>query len=845
MATSSNKVPDLGDVVVADQAQLRRFLESVREIIQTREGSRGTELQRSALMADLLDLGLITQNNGKYVGVVTPLPGIPGPPGPPGGGVVPDLTPSSDAEFIDVVEGFSYLIVRWVAPTYTQGHGHAYTEVWAAQYSGTGPLPTFSIATLVSKEIGNIYAHQAGLGVQVHFWLVNVSNDGVAQTTPSGGLNGVWGTTAGVPVDHLLDVLTGQITESQLYAALGARINLIDGSGAGSVNARIAVETSNRTTLDGAVHSLYTVRAEASADGRTIVGGFGLAASGLAGEGPRIDFGIRADQFWVAAPAGTTGDPDSVRPFVIRTTETTENGVTIPPGVYMDAAYIVNLVAVYAKIQELVADDIIAADIETVQLKAGTLRVGVGIYSADYIAGVQGWNLSRTSAQLPATSILGALSVSQMNSTFVAAVNAAANHIASLGADSVLTPAEKSLLNIEYNALVGERTDVLAGAAYAGISVGSAYYTNYSSAVDDLIAYMATLTSPYSWTDLTVTTTTDSNGTTVTTSHDTTVSGPTLRSKFGAVYATKSVLLTQTTAVNTTNIISVSSSVSTAMRTNVANILTGSSGITVSNGGSTLTWDVSGNITGGYGMAITPLGIVGVKSGGSPTFALSASTGAATFYGNLEVGGTAVINGNNTAVEGPSGTVVSAASINTGYARAYGTTTYGSVCGLYAKAGSAGVAIYGLVAGAYGFSMAMQAVNTGTGYGLFAAATSGDGVYGSTSYGGYGGRFSSIKSDAGIESAGNIVSRGAWVQAEQSSGNFTSIHHNGTSAYLLGYYSGVQKQHVVGFWDGTTRINKPDLNDVATGTPSDPGTVAGYIKLSINGGYVYLPYYGL
>lgn len=240
MATS-RPVPDLGDVVATDARQLQRFLERVREVIQTREGRRGTYEQKGVTFGDLIDLGLAVKLlSGGYVGVVEGVPGPPGPPGSDGGTTTPDLTPPPAATGLTVTPGFSYLFVEWDPPVYTEGHGHAYTEVWAAQYGGSGPLPTFGDATLVTKEIASIYAHQAGLQVQVHFWLLNVSNDGVAQTTSTGGTNGVYATTGGLPIAHLLDVLTGQLTESQLYASLNARIDLIDGSGPGSVNARVS-----------------------------------------------------------------------------------------------------------------------------------------------------------------------------------------------------------------------------------------------------------------------------------------------------------------------------------------------------------------------------------------------------------------------------------------------------------------------------------------------------------------------------------------------------------------------------------------------------------------------------
>lgn len=48
-----------------------------------------------------------------------------------------------------------------------------------------------------------------------------------------------------------------------------------------------------------------------------------------------------------------------------------------------------------------------------------------------------------------------------------------------------------------------------------------------------------------------------------------------------------------------------------------------------------LTWDINGNRTGGYGVAMTPKGIVAYNAAGTATFALDASTGAATLSGPL------------------------------------------------------------------------------------------------------------------------------------------------------------------------------------------------------------------
>jgi len=155
-----------------------------------------------------------------------------------------------------------------------------------------------------------------------------------------------------------------------------------------AISAAVAVESSARASLDGAVHALYTVRVETSSGGRTVVGGFGLAASALAGAGPRIDFGVRADQFYVAAPSGA-GLSDAF-PFIVRTSPSTENGVSIPAGVFMDSAYIVNLSAMYARFGSLIADSIAAGSINAAHLTLGDGTVGGNLKSTAYTAGSGG-----------------------------------------------------------------------------------------------------------------------------------------------------------------------------------------------------------------------------------------------------------------------------------------------------------------------------------------------------------------------------------------------------------------------------------------------------------------------
>ena len=105
-------------------------------------------------------------------------------------------------------------------------------------------------------------------------------------------------------------------------------------------------------SANGKFASVYTVRAQVSVAGQTLVGGFGLAAStsaggigGPAGEGALIDFGVRADRFFIAATSAT---PDALTqiaqgpqtPFMVLTSSQSVNGVLYPPGVYIKKAVI-------------------------------------------------------------------------------------------------------------------------------------------------------------------------------------------------------------------------------------------------------------------------------------------------------------------------------------------------------------------------------------------------------------------------------------------------------------------------------------------------------------------------
>ena len=356
------------------------------------------------------------------------------------------------------------IIVSWDEPDYS---GHSHAEVWAAEAREDGGVPALGDAVLVGMSPGRVFAHAIGGSATRWYWVRFVNIEDAV-----GAYNAVVGVEASTSPDpaFLLELLEGQITESQLFQDLGARIDLVDGDPnlTGSVAQRIATETQNRidalaaetqargtaitneqtlrenadsalasdisaltaTTGDNAAAILAEQTARTSADSalasdisaltattgdnaaailaeqtaRTsadsalasdittvtasagdnaaaiqteattratqtgdlfaqytvkidlngYVSGYGLASSAVDGV-PTSDFIVRADNFAIGTPGGTT--PAPTVPFIVRTTPTTINGQSVPAGTYIEDAFIANGAITTAKIGLAVIDE--------------------------------------------------------------------------------------------------------------------------------------------------------------------------------------------------------------------------------------------------------------------------------------------------------------------------------------------------------------------------------------------------------------------------------------------------------------------------------------------------------
>lgn len=173
----------------------------------------------------------------------------------------------------------------------------------------------------------------------------------------------------------------------------GALSQRIDTAQATANNAVAAIQTeqSVRANETGHLGAQYTVRMQLGQGGQQVVGGFGLSGTSSQTAGARIDFGVLANSFWVAAPNGS--GVANVKPFSVQTTAQTVNGVVVPAGVYMDAAYIRNVTVLWGRFGNLVADSIRATSISASQLTAGNGVIGGDLRSSNFVAGSSGWRI--------------------------------------------------------------------------------------------------------------------------------------------------------------------------------------------------------------------------------------------------------------------------------------------------------------------------------------------------------------------------------------------------------------------------------------------------------------------
>lgn len=348
------------------------FEARVREALQTYMGTRGDPLDKGLTLRDLTDIGLLEYGGGRGPNTTIRLGRVY--PRIPEEDETEDLTPPPTPTGFALDAGITNVFITHDAPTYTQGRGHYRTIVYGAKRNSGDPLPTFAQAAKIADFIGEVYGYPTDPATIWHMWITWRTRDGVESVTPAGGINGLQVRT-GEDVQRLLDALNGQITGSELNAELS---KVIDDS-------MVGVKY---------LATQYGMRVQVAADGRRLIGGYGLMGTNSAERGPSIDFGVLANRFYVGAPS-TDGAISSTRPFIVQTTPTTINGVEVPAGVYIEDGFIKNGTITNAKIANAAIDNAKIKDLSADKIKAGSIAVGQYIQSSTYNpTNAKGWRIT-------------------------------------------------------------------------------------------------------------------------------------------------------------------------------------------------------------------------------------------------------------------------------------------------------------------------------------------------------------------------------------------------------------------------------------------------------------------
>lgn len=213
-----NAIPSLQGV--SDQALLK-VLTPIKENLERILGLNGSRadlyLRADEAVAPGGETTIIVPDDGPGEPLVLPIPII-------------------EADDITATGTYERIILSWNVP---YDYWLAHYEILRSSTSLVGD------AVVIGSTTSMVYSDPVGPKKAYYYWIR------IVQKVEAGGNVGAL-PTDGKPASttddpsHVLDLLSGRITETQLYADLSSRIDLVDGTGDGSVTARIAAEAAAR-----------------------------------------------------------------------------------------------------------------------------------------------------------------------------------------------------------------------------------------------------------------------------------------------------------------------------------------------------------------------------------------------------------------------------------------------------------------------------------------------------------------------------------------------------------------------------------------------------------------------
>lgn len=662
-------IPQIPDAVSPDlRKSLVRMREELQALLGLRPGAEGAALR---VTSSGTSSGSGSGSGGSGGG------------GGGGGAYVPDLTPPPTPTFTtgDVASGFAQVLISWAGITYTEGHGHKQTNIYAVKRdpASVAPLPTFGSAVLVATapDALTLLSLVSELNTQWHVWLKFESVDGVESVAPAGGTNGVQATTGKI----------GNVDLGPLIVQAG---NLA----AGAVDATKFVSTIEPVTIVlGTLPTVLSTRTIFLASDGKLYRWNGtayvatLATTDLTGT-------IADAQIAAIAAAKITGTLTDAQIADLAAAKLTgtivetqiANDAITTPKIFAGAITTAKIAADAVTANEIAANAITAAKINAGAVTAAKIAantITAGQIAANTITAGQIAAATITTAEIAADAITagqiaaGAITAGKIAANAIAVGSAAIQNgaiVNAMIANATIDSAKIASLSAAQltvgDGTVGGNLKSTSFTAGSGSTPGNGWRLTPAGVLhaSDVILYgtvyatagvfagsLSAATGSFAGT-VQVGSSPTRTGTTMTGTG--TVLNPDGTVAFGN--STKSVVFdgtdltlngvalaaaTGTFAGNVTG--SVGGVTSAALLADLATRLSReadsilSAVVSVDAVASpsgfragTLTWDASGARTGGSGVAMTPLGLV-AYNGATPTFTLNASTGAATFAGSL------------------------------------------------------------------------------------------------------------------------------------------------------------------------------------------------------------------
>ena len=323
--TKKTRKSQLPSIPRTQDAQTRQFLDAAKQAIEVAEGQRGDPLDATLTRRDLAELGMAQiKKRASKAGAGASVSDILDPDDPP-----EDLTEPPKPSNLKAQGTATRVIISWDRPRYTN---HSHAEVFRSEESN------FEQAHQIGTQAARMHVDSVGNGFDGYYWVRFVSEQGV-----KGKIAGPVHAETMPDIEYLMERLTGQITEAQLYQDLNNKIDRVEELD----------EKADKEALEDLIDSLdenwYVHVGGYDASGSPLIGGFGI---GIDQDQGVVDFGVMANRFWVGQPGASYGS-NKPMPFII------EGG-----SVYMDEAFIREASITEAKIAEAAIDNIVSYSIE-------------------------------------------------------------------------------------------------------------------------------------------------------------------------------------------------------------------------------------------------------------------------------------------------------------------------------------------------------------------------------------------------------------------------------------------------------------------------------------------------